>query len=123
LGCRKLQEQVRKYNLLLNRSSSEEVVKLFDDYFAWKVDTYKFKYYIDGFNVHPGELDDLNLERYQIIENACKDYHNRANEILNRRGNELKVRPHCLDLDLNGLLTRRNFGCIPGMLGTYTIPK
>ncbi len=29
----------------------------------------------------------------------------------------------CLDLDLNGLLTRRNFGCIPGMLGTYTIPK
>ena len=98
-------------------------MKLFDDYFAWKVDTYKFKYYIDGFNVHPGELDDLNLERYQIIENACKDYHNRANEILNRRGNELKVRPHCLDLDLNGLLTRRNFGCIPGMLGTYTIPK
>ena len=30
---------------------------------------------------------------------------------------------HSLDLDLNGLLTRRNFGCIPGMLGTYTIPK
>ena len=31
--------------------------------------------------------------------------------------------PHCLDLDLNGLLTRRNFWCIPGMLEHYTIPK
>ena len=30
---------------------------------------------------------------------------------------------HCLDLVLNGLLTRRNFGHIPGMLGNYTIPK
>ena len=31
--------------------------------------------------------------------------------------------PHCLDLVLNGLLTRRNFWCIPGMLEHYTIPK
>ena len=30
---------------------------------------------------------------------------------------------HYLDLDLNGLLTRRNFWRIPGMLGHYTIPK
>ena len=30
---------------------------------------------------------------------------------------------HCLDLDLNGLLTRRNFWRIPGMLGNYMIPK
>ena len=30
---------------------------------------------------------------------------------------------HCLDLDLNGLLTRHNFWCIPGMLGSYMIPK
>ena len=30
---------------------------------------------------------------------------------------------HCLGLDLNGLLTRRNFWHIPGMLGSYTIPK
>ena len=30
---------------------------------------------------------------------------------------------HCLDLVLNGLLTRRNFWHIPGMLGNYTIPK
>ena len=30
---------------------------------------------------------------------------------------------HCLDLILNGLLTRRNFWRIPGMLGNYTIPK
>ena len=82
----------RLENFLLNRPSSEEVVKLLDDYFAWKVDTYKFKYYIDGFNVHPGELDDLNLERYQSIEKTCKDYQNKANEILNRRGNELQVR-------------------------------
>ena len=34
-----------------------------------------------------------------------------------------EYRTHCLYLDLNGLLTRRNFGCIPGMLGSYTIPK
>ena len=30
--------------------------------------------------------------------------------------------PHCLDLDLNGHLTRRNFWHIPGMLENYTIP-
>ena len=30
---------------------------------------------------------------------------------------------HCLDLDLNGLLTRHNFWRIPGMLENYTIPK
>ena len=30
---------------------------------------------------------------------------------------------HCLGLDLNGLLTRRNFWSIPGMLENYTIPK
>ena len=30
---------------------------------------------------------------------------------------------HCLDLVLNGLLTRRNFWRIPGMLENYTIPK
>ena len=30
---------------------------------------------------------------------------------------------HCLDLDLNGLLTRRIFWRIPGLLGNYTIPK
>ena len=30
---------------------------------------------------------------------------------------------HCLDLVLNGLLTRSNFWRIPGMLGSYTIPK
>ena len=30
---------------------------------------------------------------------------------------------HCLDLDLNGLSTRRIFWRIPGMLGNYTIPK
>ena len=35
----------------------------------------------------------------------------------------LKLISHCLDLDLNGLLTRRNFWHIPGMLGNYTIPK
>ena len=33
------------------------------------------------------------------------------------------IKSHCLDLDLNGFLTRRNFWCIPGMLGHYTIPK
>ena len=39
------------------------------------------------------------------------------------KNKEKKVYSHCFYLDLNGLLTRRNFGCIPGMLGTYTIPK
>ena len=94
MGCRNIQEHVIKdiQFCIKYRSSSEEVVKLLDDYFSWKVDTYKFKYYIDGFNVHPGELDDLSIERYQSIENSCKDYHNRANEILNQRGNELQVR-------------------------------
>ena len=33
------------------------------------------------------------------------------------------VLTHCLDLDLNGLLTRHNFWRISGMLGNYTIPK
>ena len=43
-----------------------------------------------------------------------------------RKKNDKKYpinRTHCLDLDLNGLLIRRNFLCIPGMLGNYTIPK
>ena len=30
---------------------------------------------------------------------------------------------HCLGLDMNGLLTRRNFWCIPDMLWSYMIPK
>ena len=30
---------------------------------------------------------------------------------------------HCLDLDLKGLLTRRKFWRIPGMLENYTIPN
>ena len=34
-----------------------------------------------------------------------------------------RKKTHCLDLDLNGLLTSRNFWCIPGMLELYTIPK
>ena len=33
------------------------------------------------------------------------------------------ISTHCLDLVLNGLLTRRNFWRIPGLLGNYTIPK
>ena len=33
------------------------------------------------------------------------------------------VHSHCLGLDLNGLLTKRNFWCIPGMLENYTIPN
>ena len=33
------------------------------------------------------------------------------------------LQSHCLDLHLNGLLTRHNFWRIPGMLGNYTIPK
>ena len=37
--------------------------------------------------------------------------------------NAFKIYPHCLNLDLNGLLTRRNFWHILGMLGNYTIPK
>ena len=30
---------------------------------------------------------------------------------------------HCLDLNLNDQKTIHFYGCIPGMLGTYTIPK
>ena len=37
--------------------------------------------------------------------------------------NKLIYQSHCLDLDLNGLLTRRNFWQIPGMLENYPIPK
>ena len=33
------------------------------------------------------------------------------------------VHSHYLDLDLNGLLTRRNFCCIPGMLEKLYDPK
>ena len=40
-----------------------------------------------------------------------------------RSEEELTASPHCLDLDLNGQKTRRNFWCIPGILGHYTIPK
>lgn len=55
------------------------------DYFDWKVDTYKFEYYVAGFNVHPGELDDLSLDRFQGIEAKCEHFRDRADELLRFR--------------------------------------
>ena len=68
------------------------MASLLTDYFDWKVDTYKFQYYIKGFNVHPGELDDLSLERFQRIEAKCEHFRDRADEILRQKGTELQVR-------------------------------
>ena len=69
-----------------------EVASLLTDYFDWKVDTYKFQYYIEGFNVHPGELDDLSLERFQRIEAKCEHFRDRADELLRQKGTELQIR-------------------------------
>jgi len=72
--------------------SLAEVSSLLNDYFDWKVDTYKFEYYVAGFNVHPGELDDLSLDRFQGIEAKCEHFRDRADELLRQKENELQVR-------------------------------
>ena len=71
---------------------SEEISMFLDEYFNWKIDTYKFTYYVNGFNNHAGQLDDLSLEKYQQIEIACERFQTRADEILNRKGIDMKVR-------------------------------
>ena len=69
-----------------------EVASLLTDYFYWKVDTYKFEYYVAGFNIHPGQLDDLSLERFQKIEAKCEHFRDRAGELLRQAENELEIR-------------------------------
>ena len=61
------------------------MIHTLSDYFDWKVDTYKFEYYVAGFNVHPGELDDLSLDRFQGIEAKCEHFRDRADELLRFR--------------------------------------
>ena len=80
-----------KSSLQVNRNS-DEVKILLKDYFDWKVHTYKLNFYIEGFNDHPGELDDLSLERFERIETTCTHFYNRANEILKRKAQKLPVR-------------------------------
>ena len=77
--------------LQVNRNS-DEVKILLKDYFDWKVNTYKLNFYIEGFNDHPGELDDLSPERFERIETTCTHFYDRANEILTRKEQKLPVR-------------------------------
>ena len=72
--------------------NSDEVKNLLKDYFDWKVNTYKLNFYIEGFNNHPGELDDLSPERFERIETTCIHFYDRANEILTRKEQKLPVR-------------------------------
>ena len=74
------------------KRNSDEVKILLKDYFDWKVNTYKLNFYIEGFNDHPGELDDLSPERFERIETTCTHFYDRANEILTRRDQKLPVR-------------------------------
>ena len=80
-----------KSSLQVNRNSNEVKI-LLKDYFDWKVNTYKLNFYIEGFNDHPGELDDLSLERFERIEATCTHFYERANEILTRKEQKLPVR-------------------------------
>ena len=80
-----------KSSLQVNRNS-DEVKILLKDYFDWKIHTYKLNFYIEGFNDHPGELDDLSPERFERIETACTHFYDRANEILTRKEEKLHVR-------------------------------
>ena len=75
-----------KSSLHVNRNS-DEVKILLKDYFD-----YKLNFYIEGFNDHPGELDDLSPERFERIEATCTHFYDRANEILTRRDQKLPVR-------------------------------
>ena len=77
--------------LQVNRNS-DEVKILLKDYFDWKVNTYKLNFYIEGFNDHPGELDDLSPESFERIETTCTHFYDRANEILTRKEQKLPVR-------------------------------
>ena len=80
-----------KSSFQVNRNSDEAKI-LLQDYFDWKVNTYKLNFYIEGFNDHPGELDDLSPERFERIEATCTHFYDRANEILTRRDQKLPVR-------------------------------
>ena len=80
-----------KSSLQVNRNS-DEVKILLKDYFDWKIHTYKLNFYIEGFNDHPGELDNLSAERFERIETACTHFYDRANEILTRKEEKLHVR-------------------------------
>ena len=73
-------------------NSLPEVTSLLEDYFDWKVDTYQFEYYISGINKHPGKLDDYSIERFDKIEADCKHFQKRADELLQKKGKDLKVR-------------------------------
>ena len=75
-----------KSSLQVNRNS-DEVKILLKDYFD-----YKLNFYIEGFNDHPGELDNLSPERFERIETACTHFYDRANEILTRKEEKLHVR-------------------------------
>ena len=69
-----------------------EVASLLSDYFYWKVETYKFEYYLKGFNLYPGHLDDYSLEKFQKVEAKCEHFRDRADELLRQAENELEVR-------------------------------
>ena len=81
------------------------------DFFDWKVDTYKFEYYVAGFNGHPGELDDLSLDRFQGIEAKCEHFRDRADELLRFRYFEkaIKFEKNLFEKNLPSFLTKQLF--------------
>ena len=92
ITCFSVLLKARSKSSLQVKRNSDEVKILLKDYFDWKVNTYKLNFYIEGFNDHPGELDDLSPERFERIETTCTHFYDRANEILTRKEQKLHVR-------------------------------
>ena len=92
LVCYLVIQTARSKPSIKDENLSGEISTFLDDYFNWKIDTYKFAFYVQGFNKHAGQLGNLSLEKYQKIETDCEHFRTRANEILNNKEVDLKVR-------------------------------
>merc|ERR1712170_283610 len=73
-------------------SGDPQADKLFEDYFEWKIDTFKQYYYQIGYDKHAGEIDDYSEERFRRIGKDCEDFRERADKLLQLISGQLEVR-------------------------------
>ena len=78
---------------LINAENEAEAASLLlQDYFRWKLDTFKLFYYLTGFNQHAGQLDDLSLESFDRLIIECEHFAQRADKLLMGNDSQLGVR-------------------------------
>ena len=74
------------------KAQDSRVASLLSDYFSWKLDTFKFGFYIKGYDKHSGELDDLSVESFNKLKDKCEHFKDRADEFLRQNAENLGVR-------------------------------